>query len=318
VIDRIAQLLKKETAGDPVHGLKWTRKTTRNVAKELRKLEIEIGAKTVGRLLKDMGFSLRINHKDLESGNKNPPPRKVRNQQFQYINQKREEFASAGNPIISVDSKKKEKVGNFKNTGSSWQQEPYLVKDHDFLTDAVGMAVPFGILDTEADRGFVAVGISHETPRFAVDSIAQWWKRFGRSRYPEADELLILADCGGGNSARAHAWKYHLQHQLCNVHGLTVTVCHYPPGASKWNPIEHHLFSHISNNWAGKPLESYETVLKYIQTTKTSTGLDVKVQLVKKNYPKGEKISAADMARLALTWHDILPDWNYTLAPSKM
>jgi len=318
VIDRIAQLLKNETAGDPIHALKWTRKTTRNVAQELRKLGIRIGAKTVGRLLKDMGFSLRINHKDLESGNKNPPPRRVRNRQFKYINQKREEFASVGNPIISVDAKKKEKVGNFKNLGTSWQQDPYLVNDHDFLTDAVGMAVPYGILDTEANSGFVVVGTSHETPKFAVDSIVQWWKCCGRSRYPKADELLILADCGGGNSARAHAWKYHLQQQLCNIHGLTVTVCHYPPGASKWNPIEHHLFSHISNNWAGKPLENYETVLKYIQTTKTSTGLGVRSHAVIKNYAKGEKISAADMARLALTRHDILPAWNYTLIPSQM
>ncbi|MGH8647078.1 MAG: ISAzo13 family transposase [Gammaproteobacteria bacterium] len=318
MIDRIAHLLKHETAGDPMHGLKWTRKTTRNVAQELRQLAIRISAKTVGRLLKEMGFSLRVNHKSLESGNKNPPPRQVRNRQFKYINRKRREFASVGNPIISVDTKKKEKVGNFKNPGASWQQDPYLVNDHDFPNDAVGMAVPYGIFDTEANRGFVAVGTSHETPSFAVDSIAQWWKRHGRSTYPKADELLILADCGGGNSARAHAWKYHLQHQLCDPHGLKVTVCHYPPGASKWNPIEHHLFSYISNNWAGKPLESYETLMKYIQTTKTSTGLGVRACLVTKDYAKGEKISDTDMSRLALTQHKTLPNWNYTLAPSKM
>jgi len=301
-----------------MHGLKWTRKTTRRVAQQLRQLNIRISAKTVGRLLKEMGFSLCVNQKSLESGNKNPPPRRVRNRQFKYINRKRKEFASAGNPIISVDTKKKEKVGNFKNPGVSWQQDPYLVNDHDFLNDAVGMAVPYGILDTEANRGFVAVGTSYETPLFAVDSIAQWWKRYGRSTYPKADELLILADCGGGNSARAHAWKYHLQHQLCDPHGLKVNVCHYPPGASKWNPIEHHLFSHISNNWAGKPLQSYETVLKYIQTTKTSTGLRVRACLLRKNYAKGEKISASDMARLALIQHKTLPNWNYTLTPSKM
>jgi hypothetical protein len=316
VIDRIAHLLKNETAGDPMQGLKWTRKTTGKVAQQLRQLDIRISAKTVGRLLKEMGFSLRVNQKSLESGNKNPPPRRVRNRQFKYINRKRKEFASARNPIISVDTKKKEKVGNFKNHGVSWQQNPYLVNDHDFPSDAVGMAVPYGILDTEANSGFVAVGTSHETPLFAVDSIAQWWKRYGRSTYPEADKLLILADCGGGNSARAHAWKYHLQHQLCDPHGLKVTVCHYPPGASKWNPIEHHLFSHISNHWAGKPLESYETVVKYIQRTKTSTGLGVRACLVTKNYPKGEKISATDVARLALTTHKTLPNWNYTLTPS--
>lgn len=318
MIDKIALLLKNETAGDPIHGLKWTRKTTKKVAKELRKLHIRISAKTVGRLLKEMGFSLRVNHKKLESGNKNAPPRKVRNRQFKYINRKRKEFVAAGNPIISVDTKKKEKVGNFKNPGSTWQEEPYVVNDHDFPNDAVGMAIPYGIYDTEANRGFVAVGTSHETPAFAVDSITDWWKRYGRTNYPNSDELLILADCGGGNSARAHAWKYHLQHRLCDPHGLKVTVCHYPPGASKWNPIEHHLFSHISNHWAGKPLETYETVVKYIKTTKTSTGLVVKASLITKNYEKGEKVSVTDMACLTLNAHKTLPDWNYTLTPSRM
>lgn len=318
MIERIALLLKNETAGDPMRGLQWTRKTTRKVARELRRLDIQIGAKTVGRLLKEMGFSLRVNHKSLESGNKNPPPRKTRNRQFRYINRKRKEFAAAGNPIISVDTKKKEKVGNFKNPGHTWQQAPYVVNDHDFPNDATGMAIPYGIYDTEANHGFVAVGTSHETPAFAVDSIADWWKRCGRNRYPHCDELLILADCGGGNSARARAWKYHLQHRICNPQGLTVTVCHFPPGASKWNPIEHHLFSHISNNWAGKPLETYETVLNYIQTTRTSTGLSVRASLITKNYEKGEKVSATDMARLSLNAHTTLPDWNYTLTPSRM
>ena len=301
-----------------MQSLRWTRKTTRKVARELRHLRIRISAKTVGRLLKKMGFSLRVNHKNLESGNKNPPPRRVRNRQFKYINRKRKEFAAAGNPIISVDAKKKEKVGNFKNPGTSWQQDAYPVNDHDFLNDAVGPAIPYGIYDTEANRGFVAVGTPHETPAFAVDSITEWWKRYGRSTYPDTNELLILADCGGSNSARAHAWKYHLQHRLCDSHGLSVTVCHYPPGASKWNPIEHHLFSHISNNWAGKPLATYETVLKYIKTTKTLTGLTVKASLVAKNYAKGEKINPTDMKRLALNKHKILPDWNYTLRPSGM
>jgi hypothetical protein len=288
------------------------------VARELRKLDIRISAKTVGRLLKKMGFSLRVNHKNLESGNKNPPPRRVRNRQFKYINGIRKEFAVAGKPIISVDSKKKEKVGNFENSGTTWQKDAYQVNDHDFLQDAVGMAIPYGIYDTEANRGFVAVGTTHETPEFAVDSITQWWRLFGKSAYPDRNELLILADCGGSNGARLHAWKYHLQHRLCDPHGLKVTVCHYPPGASKWNPIEHHLFSYISRNWAGKPLETYETVLKYIQTTKTSTGLKVKASLVVKNYEKGEKIPAADMERLSIEMHKTFPKWNYTLQPSKM
>jgi len=301
-----------------MQSLQWTRKTTRKVARELRRLRIRISAKTVGRLLKIMGFSLRVNHKNLESGNKNPVPRRVRNRQFKYINRKRKEFAAAGNPVISVDAKKKEKVGNFKNNGTTWQQDAYEVNDHDFLTDAVGMAVPYGIYDTEANRGFVVVGTTHETPAFAVDSITQWWNRYGRRAYPDTNELLILADCGGSNSARARAWKYRLQHRLCDPHGLKVTVCHYPPGASKWNPIEHHLFSYISKNWAGKPLASYETVLKYIQTSKTSTGLAVKASLVTKNYETGEKIKPADMKQLDLNMHKIHPKWNYTLQPSRM
>jgi hypothetical protein len=301
-----------------MQGLRWTRKTTRKVARQLRRLDIRISANTVGRLLKRMGFSLRVNHKNLESGNKNPPPRRVRNRQFQNIKRKRKEFASRGSPIISVDPKKKEKVGRFKNPGVSWERKPRLVNDHDFLNDAVGMAVSYGIYDTEANQGWVVVGTSYETPAFAVDSIALWWKRCGLSVYPKADQVLILADCGGGNSARARAWKYHLQHQLCDAYGLTVTVCHYPPGASKWNPIEHQLFSHISHNWAGVPLESYETILKYIRTTKTDTGLRVSAQLVRKKYDKGEQISTTEMAALVLTQHKTLPGWNYTLAPSRM
>ncbi len=256
MIECIADLLKHDQAGDPVHGLQWTRKTTRKIAGVLRRLGMRISAKTVGRLLREMGFSLRVNHKTLESGNKNPLPRRVRNRQFKYISQKRDEFASRESPIVSIDTK--------------------------------------NIYDTQANRGFVVVGTSRETPAFAVDSVALWWKQCGRTWYPQKAELLILAklaDCGGGNSARARAWKYHLQHQLCNPHRLTVTVCHYPPGASKWNPIEHNLFSHISNNWAGKPLVSYETVVKYAQTTKTSCGLRVSARLVRKNYNKGEKIS---------------------------
>lgn len=301
-----------------MQALRWTRKTTRKVARQLRRLDIRISANTVGRLLKKMGFSLRVNHKTLESGNQNPPPRRVRNRQFRYLNRQRKEFASRASPIISVDAKKKEKVGRFKNPGVAWERKPQRVKDHDFLNDAVGMAVSYGIYDTEANRGFVAVGTSSETPAFAVDSIALWWKRCGRSVYPKADQLLILADCGGGNSARARSWKYHLQHHLCDPYGLTVTVCHYPPGASKWNPIEHQLFSHISNNWAGVPLETYETVVKYIRTTTTDTGLQVRAELVRKKYDKGEQISTTEMAALALTQHKTLPGWNYTLVPSRM
>lgn len=301
-----------------MRGLKWTRKTTRKVAGELQRLGICIGAKTVGRLLKKMGFSLRVNRKTLESGNKNPPPRRVRNRQFNYIRRKREEFAGRESPVVSVDTKKKELVGNFKNQGVSWEQEPQLVKDHDFRSDAEGMAIPYGVYDTRANHGFIVIGTSRETPAFAVDAIVLWWKQCGSRMYAAKDELLILADCGGGNSPRARAWKYHLQHQLCDPFRLTVTICHYPPGASKWNPIEHQLFSHISNNWAGKPLRTYETIVNHARTTRTSCGLKVIARLVRKKYDKGEEISQTEMAKLSLTSHKTLPAWNYTLAPSEM
>ena len=318
MIERIADLLKHDTAGDPMKGLKWTRRTTRKIARELRRVQIRISANTVRRLLKDMGFSLRVNHKRLESGNKNPVPRRVRNQQFLYIGRKREEFSCQGKPVISVDAKKKELVGKFKNPGVSWQQEPHIVNDHDFRSDAEGIDIPYGIYDTGTNRGFVVVGTSAETPAFAVDAVVSWWKSRGTSQYPDADELLILADCGGGNSARTHAWKYHLQQRLCNPYGLKVTVCHYPPGASKWNPMEHRLFSEISKNWEGKPLESHETIINYIRSTTTSSGLKVSARLSEKHYEKGEKISQAEMKRVVLTGHKTLPSWNYTLTPSRM
>lgn len=318
MIEGIAELLEHDKAGDPVRGLQWTRKTTRKIARQLRQLDIWISPKTAGRLLKTMGFSLRVNRKTLESGNKNPPPRAVRNRQFQYIERQREAFASRGNPVLSVDTKKKEMVGNFKNPGVCWECEPYLVKDHDFRSDAEGMAVPYGIYDTQANQGFVVVGTSYETPAFAVDAIVLWWKGRGLSMYPTAKELLILADCGGANSARARAWKYHLQHELCDPYRLTLTICHYPPGASKWNPIEHQLFSHISNNWAGRPLQSYETIVKYARATKTACGLRVSARLMRRAYGKGEAICQKEMSKLRLIRHDTLPDWNYTLAPSTM
>jgi hypothetical protein len=301
-----------------VHGLKWTRKTTRNIARQLRKIRIHISASTVGRLLNDMGFSLRVNQKTLESGNKNPPPRRVRNRQFKYINKKRKQFAAQQMPIVSVDTKKKEMIGNFKNNGVAWVKEPYRVNDRDFRSDATGMAVPYGIFDMQTNHGFVVVGTTYETPAFAVDAIVLWWETFGRKLYSRTDQLLILADCGGANSARAHAWKYHLQHQLCDPYQLSVTVCHYPPGASKWNPIEHQLFSPIIQNWAGQPLHSYETAVNHIRTTKNSSGLCVRARLLKRNYEKGEKISPTEMQQLALAPHKVLPRWNYTLTPSKM
>jgi hypothetical protein len=265
-----------------------------------------------------MRYSLRVNHKSIECGNKNPPDPADRDFQFTYIEEKRDQYANAGNPVISVDTKKKELIGNFKNSGKSWEQEPVRVKDHDFPSDAEGKAIPYGIYDTQMNRGTIFLGTTHDTPAFAVDSIESWWRTEGKKHYPDADKLLILADCGGSNSSRSRVWKHRLQKRLCDDHGLTVRVCHYPPGSSKWNPIEHRLFSEISKNWAGKPLTRYETVLKYIRTTKTSEDLKVNAHFVRKKYKTGESVSDKEMKQLTICKNNELPKWNYTLTPSKM
>ncbi len=264
-----------------------------------------------------MGYSLRVNHKKVASGSKNPPSPEVRDQQFEYISQMREKFARRGNPIVSGDGKKKEQVGNFKNNGTSWEKDAYEVNDHDFASNAKGKAVPYSVYDTQANLGFVVVGTSHETPAFVVRAIVLWWRESGRKMYPKAKELLILVDSGGGNGWRSRGWKYHLQYELCDTYGLRVTICHYPPGASKWNPADHRLHSEISKNWAGKPLDSYETVLNYIRTTTTRTGLRVRARLERKYYAIGEKIADSEMTELCLNRHETNPNWNYTLTPHR-
>ena len=309
-MDAIKGLLEHETAGDPVSGLKWTRKTTQKVADELKSLGIRVGRTTVGRLLKKMKYSLKANQKKIAAGN-GPD----RNEQFEYISRRRKQAAAEGIPAISVDTKKKELVGPFKNPGATWRQQAHLVNDHDFRSAATAMAVPYGIYDVEANRGFVCVGVSYDTPQFAADSIERWWRAEGRERYRDATELFILADGGGSNGFRCRLWKSALQKDLCDRHGISVTVAHYPSGASKWNPIEHRLFSEIAKNWAGEPLDSLETILKFIRTTKTTTGLKVRSRLVTKQYNKGIRVSDERMEQLNMTKHDILPKWNYTLSP---
>jgi Rhodopirellula transposase DDE domain len=305
--------MKHETAGDPMSGLKWTRKTTEKIASELNSLAIRVSPNTVARLLKQMNFSLRVNHKKLSSGSRTD--QNERNEQFVYIGKLKERFARAGNPIVSVDTKKKELVGNFKNPGTAWNQLPVLVKDHDFRSEAIGMAVPYSIYDVSANTGTVYVGMSSDTAEFAVDSIEKWWRSEGRHSYPNADRILILADSGGSNGARNRAWKSNLQEKICDRHKIAVTVSHYPTAASKWNPVEHRLLSEISKNWAGRPLDSYETILKYIRTTTTTTGLAVKAHLVRKTYETGTKISDDEMAALSLHPHRTQPHRNYTLRP---
>lgn len=291
-------------------GLKWTRKTTAKIAAELRRTGNSVSPNTVARLLKTLDFRLRSNEKKIA---RCAPAE--RDAQFRKIAALRTRFAAAGLPIISIDTKKKEPVGCFKNTGREWALERRPVLDHDFRSDAKGIAIPYGIYLPIPNLGMVFVGTSHDTPEFAVDCVEAWWRLDGRARFHDAPRLLILADGGGSNGARCRAWKYFLQHRLCSVHGLTVTVAHYPSGASKWNPIEHRLFSEISKNWAGIPLESYETVLNYIRTTQTSTGLRVQSALIDRPYHTGIKIPDNQMASLSLRYPRTLPQWNYTIRP---
>ena len=304
--------MEHDTAGDPITGLKWSRRTTQKIANELGRIGIQVSPSTVCRILKSMGFSLRSNRKSISDATS-----PERNEQFEYIAQLRERYAQEGYPIISVDTKKKELVGLFKNTGSSWGRQSIPVNDHDFRSQADGIAVPYGVYELLRNRGHVFVGTSYETAEFAADSIARWW-RYAKNDYANPQRLLILADGGGGNSARSRAWKAFVQVRLADPYNIPVTICHYPPGTSKWNPIEHRLFSEISKNWQGKPLDSYETIMNYIRTTSTATGLHVRARLVKKAYKKGIKISDTQFSQLSMQRHTTLPKWNYTLLPRKM
>ena len=301
--------MKHDTAGDPMTGLKWTRKTTEKIVRQLAQLGITVDAKTVGRILKELGYSLRVNSKKISSS-RNPD----RNAQFEYIEELREQFANCGHPVASVDTKKKELVGNFKNNGAAWSKAPIDVNDHDFRSLGQGVAVPYGIYDVEANLGFVFIGTSYDTPQFSVDSIEKWRRYYVQYRYKDSSRMLILADCGGSNGYRNRAWKFGLQ-QLADKTGVTIHVSHYPPGASKWNPIEHRLFSEISKNWAGRPLDSYLTIKNYISTTETSTGLKVKAYVEPKYYQKGVKIDDFTMSTLNIIPAQILPKWNYAIAP---
>ncbi len=292
-------------------GLMWTRKTTETIATELRTDGISISPGTVGRILSQLGYRLRSNEKKITRAK--PADRDA---QFQKIAALRQTYAANGWPIISIDTKKKELVGLFKNGGKSWRLVPRAVLDHDFRSDADGIAVPYGIYLPGPNSGMVMVGRSHDTPEFAVDCVEAWWRLDGHEHYASADHLLVLADSGGSNGASPRAWKWFLKERLCNAHGLTVTVAHYPSGASKWNPIEHRLFSEISKNWAGRPLESWETLLNFIRTTSTKPGLRVRAELVTKTYSTGVKISNAQMRALGVVHDPVLPKWNYTIGPA--
>lgn len=258
-------------------------------------------------MLRESNYSLRVNRKSIAE-TRHPD----RDSQFGYIATRKQAFVESGQPFISVDSKKRELVGDFYNKGRAWRREAVEVLCHDFRSNALGVALPYGIYEQARNKATVVVGVSHDTPAFAVDAIGFWLRSSAWPAYPDMSELLILCDAGGSNSCRARLWKYAL-YQLAREHGISITVCHYPSGASKWNPVDHRLFSFVSLNWAGIPLHDYDTVLNYLITTTTSTGLKVDAILDTTVYPTGVKIDDAQMKEITVRHHDILPTWNYTL-----
>jgi hypothetical protein len=290
--------------------LRWSRRTTTTISQELGALGLSVSASTVARLLHQMGYSLRVNHKQI-STSVSPD----RNLQFEYLAHLRDRFQRRHLPIISVDSKKRELVGSFKNPGHRWECAPRRVYDHDFRTDSIGVAIPYGIYDLHENSGALVVGVSHDTPAFAAHAIAHWWRQEACRRYTGSRQLLILADTGGSNSCRCYAWKTEVQAQLANSFALAVTVAHYPTGTSKWNPIEHRLFSEVSRNWAGEPLDSYQKILNYARTTRTQTGLKVTAYLDRRHYSCGLKPTPEQIVSLRLHRHETLPQWNYTIKP---
>jgi hypothetical protein len=288
--------------------VKWTRKSLTILTRELQK-KFQIGRTSVARLLKQQGYVLHGNRKRLS-----PRQDAQRDRQFRYLVRQRRKFAKANLPVLSVDTKKKELIGTFKNPGRTWRRAALDVFETDFPQDAQGKAIPYGIYDLGHNAGYVVVGTSHETPAFASAALRRWWLDVGRQRYPGTYEWLIQADGGGANGHRCWLWKWGLQ-QLADEFHLTITVTHYPSGASKWNPIEHRLFSRISGNWSGQPLRSYETVLKFIRTTRTTTGLSCQARLDRRVYETGLKVTPEQKLQINLQPHRILPHYNYTIRP---
>jgi hypothetical protein len=306
----LERLVEPVARGDPESPLRWTCKSLRNLARELVAMRHEVSYRTIGTLLKTLGYSLQGNRKTVE-GNQHPD----RNAQFEYINDRTTRQHANGNPAVSVDTKKKELVGNYKNVGRELcpHGEPTKVDVHDFMGD-LGRASPYGVYDIGDNVGWVSVGISADTSEFAVESLRRWWKAMGVQRYPGATELLITADCGGSNGYRVRLWKLELQ-KLANELGIPVTVCHLPPGTSKWNKIEHKMFSFITQNWRGKPLVDYQTIISLIAATKTEKGLQVRSDLDDNVYEKGRKVSDAELAAINITPHTFHGEWNYTIGP---
>src|SRR5437764_8971397 len=312
LVPALLALVEPGERGDPMSPLRWTTNSTRNLADELTQQGHKVSADTVGDLLRDEGFSLQGNAKTIE-GARHPD----RDAQFRYISDQARAHQDSGDPVISVDTKKKELVGEFANAGREWRPkgQPAAVRTHDFPGDSAGKAIPYGVYDVTADAGWVNVGTDHDTAAFAVESIRRWWKAAGSSGYPAARRLLITADAGGSNGYRTRAWKTGLA-ALAEETGLEITVCHFPPGTSKWNKIEHRLFSHVTMNWRGRPLTSHDVVISSIAATTTRTGLTVQARLDDGTYPTGIKVSNAQMAALPISRHPFHGDWNYTLHPA--
>ena len=307
----LRELVEPSTRGDPMAPLLWTAKSLRKLAGGLRELGHRICHNVVADLLRDMGYSLQANRKTLEGAN-HPD----RDAQFGYINAQVKQALAAGEPAISVDTKKKELVGDFKNAGREYRPkgQPEPVRVHDFLIPELGRAAPYGVYDIADNAGWVSLGIDHDTASFAVNAIRRWWQAMGRARYPQATQLLITADCGGSNGARVWVWKHELQ-VLANELGIAITVCHLPPGTSKWNKIEHRLFSFITQNWRGRPLVSYQAIVQLIAATTTETGLKVHCEIDPDTYPAGVKVSDIEMDAINIQRHEFHGDWNYTIRP---
>lgn len=307
----LEKLLEPVTRGDPSSQLLWTCKSTRKLAAELQRRGHQVGHMTVAGLLKQLGYSLQGNRKTRE-GTSHPD----RDAQFQHINRRVRAFRRRGQPAISVDTKKRELVGDFKNAGREWcpQGQPEEVRVHDFRDEDLGVAIPYGVYDIGHNNGWVSVGIDHDTAEFAVATIHRWWRRMGKRLYPQAEELLITADAGGSNGSRSRLWKLCLQ-QLADETGLKISVCHFPPGTSKWNQIEHRMFCHITENWRGQPLVGHAVIVNLIGHTTTKKGLRIKAALDRHTYDHGIKVSKAELADIELRPDTFHGDWNYKIAP---